>query len=501
MVKIKLNKIIFDPQIYPRVHISNKTITEYMTALKGGTAFPPIEIQNVKYDGAGIKTVCLDGKHRVSAIEELNKEIEQQKAAGIENNYQEIDEVEANWWKDGILDKGEHWEELFLRSMELNYAQGDRLSSRDFGYDVLQIINRRPIDRLFRVEKDIAEKFHKHKGYISRLETGEGTVSQVLAKKRISRDIMMYRLSLLGWTQEEIGEVYGFKSRSAVSENVGKLQNQLSDIRNEYIKDIKKVEEIASFNNMDVATTWAIILESKTDEERFKLFGHSALSNEAPIFYDVWGFRERDTRLGKPYDGNIPGQIVMNVLYYYTKQGDLVVDPMAGGGVTVDTCLVMSRKCRAYDICIDGKEEKKEIVKHDIKNGYPEQSKKCDLIFLDPPYYKKKEAEYGVTSVSALPRDKYLVFFEKLAQDSYDILKKDGYLAFIMSNYIDYAVPKNTIFAADYMDYFVDAGFMKIIEIQCPLSTEQYTAIQADQAKKLGKILIRSRSLFIFKKE
>jgi len=36
------------------------------------------------------------------------------------------------------------------------------------------------------------------------------------------------------------------------------------------------------------------------------------------------------------FEGAIPGQIVENVLYYYTEPFQVVVDPMAGGGTTID---------------------------------------------------------------------------------------------------------------------------------------------------------------------
>jgi hypothetical protein len=32
------------------------------------------------------------------------------------------------------------------------------------------------------------------------------------------------------------------------------------------------------------------------------------------------------------------------------RQGDLVLDPMAGGGVAADTCLAFHRKCWSFDL-------------------------------------------------------------------------------------------------------------------------------------------------------
>ncbi len=46
--------------------------------------------------------------------------------------------------------------------------------------------------------------------------------------------------------------------------------------------------------------------------------------------FNVWNFADADPRFGREYPGRIPGQSVANVLAYYTKPGDLVLDPMAG---------------------------------------------------------------------------------------------------------------------------------------------------------------------------
>jgi hypothetical protein len=48
--------------------------------------------------------------------------------------------------------------------------------------------------------------------------------------------------------------------------------------------------------------------------------------------YNVWRFQQCDPRYGMDYPGRILGQIVENLLWYYTEPFDLVVDPMAGGG-------------------------------------------------------------------------------------------------------------------------------------------------------------------------
>ncbi|HEV3162791.1 MAG TPA: DNA methyltransferase, partial [Isosphaeraceae bacterium] len=68
-----------------------------------------------------------------------------------------------------------------------------------------------------------------------------------------------------------------------------------------------------------------------------------------PTPYDVWPFRH-DRAFGVAHPGAIPPAIVAHTLYYFTQPGDLVVDPMAGGGTTLDVCAAMGRRCLAYDL-------------------------------------------------------------------------------------------------------------------------------------------------------
>lgn len=86
------------------------------------------------------------------------------------------------------------------------------------------------------------------------------------------------------------------------------------------------------------------------------------------------------------------GQEAINLLYYFTEEEDLVVDPMAGSGVTIDACLIMNRKCRAYDNNPDALDERPDILRNDITRGFPKQvrSKKQDLVVFDPPIIRRR---------------------------------------------------------------------------------------------------------------
>lgn len=294
------------------------------------------------------------------------------------------------------------------------------------------------------------------------------------------------------WKEKEVAsECAKLKKRHEVLCRIEELSDTDCDpdvlTKIQEIKDAVKRGAYDKQPEVAVERAQAVIKAGRrTDMELMEEWGYS------PIPYDVWRFNGRDERFGVAYPGNIPAGIVFNVLYFFTKQGDLVVDPMAGGGVTGDVCRVMKRKCLMYDV----NPARDDINKHNLEDGWPEDAANCDLVFLDPPYYKKKVSEYGSDSVSSYPKDKYLKFFEKLARDMRDAGVKK--VAFLMSDYNDEEDPEENIFIWDYVPLFVKAGFVPIRHIMVPL-TEQSVhpdiVIKFRQSKRLARL---GRSLVIF---
>ncbi|MGB9672048.1 MAG: MarR family transcriptional regulator [Candidatus Norongarragalinales archaeon] len=76
---------------------------------------------------------------------------------------------------------------------------------------------------------------------------------------------------MLGWTQEEIAELFGL-TRQAVSNIVKNLTSQIFSIREQFYERDKSVEEIAGFYCLDTITVWAIVLQGKDDLDCFRLF-------------------------------------------------------------------------------------------------------------------------------------------------------------------------------------------------------------------------------------
>jgi hypothetical protein len=131
-------------------------------------------------------------------------------------------------------------------------------------------------------------------------------------------------------------------------------------------------------------------------------------------YTDVWNFSQCDDRFGlKDYPGRIPGQIAQNVLYYYTKPGDFIIDPMAGGGTTLDVCIkceTVKRGCLAFDI----KPARLDSIKVDATQPWL-TNKPADLIFIDPPYSSQLANSYG--GLAKEPPEKFLAKVKAAAEE------------------------------------------------------------------------------------
>jgi len=481
-LKVSLEDIEFDDDVYPRRNISRKTVNGFVEALKGGANFPPVEVQEVKENGEK-ELLCLDGKHRVLAYGKFNEWAEDE-----ESDAEPIREIEADTWRDELLDKEENLEDLRVRAVQKNIKHGKRLSEGDVEFQARRIAKERPVEELNGLGKTLAEEFGYHPSTIS------GMIGDVVRGRKASRDAQIYKLSLLGWTQREIGKKVGLTHPA-----VGNI------VRNFSIKEIyhnfengKSIEEVSEYYGLDDVLTWAIVLDGRSDEERFNLFGESEYQDTNPRIYNDWNFSKCDSRLGQEHPGRIPGQIALNVLYYYTDQNDLVVDPMAGGGSTIDACLIMGRRCRAYDI----EPTRSDVIKNDIRDGIPIKDSKADLVFLDPPYWRLMRDEYSDESSSAGTVEEWKEFIGEVLVESDRIAKSGGHIALVIEPFFDeQETGKFQDLSLDCFSFSQELPLEQVQRISVPLNAQVKGPRDVEYAKKEKILLDLNRDLIVWRKE
>ena len=89
------------------------------------------------------------------------------------------------------------------------------------------------------------------------------------------------------------------------------------------------------------------------------------------------------------YQGATPSYIIWNLLQRYTRPNDLVVDPCAGSGTTLDVARDLGRRALGYDV----HPTRKDIFRVDARTLPPELTGKADFVFIDPPY--STHLDYG----------------------------------------------------------------------------------------------------------
>ena len=214
--------------------------------------------------------------------------------------------------------------------------------------------------------------------------------------------------------------------------------------------------------------------------------------NEIPDFirfYTSWQFSENDPRFGIPHPGRIPGQIPANVIYYFSEPGDLIVDPMAGGGSTLDAAEFLGRTALGYDVV----PKRPDIQQHDISTGFPPEAKGCQLIFMDPPYWNMKDEGYSDLSSSRKELDAFTYWYEKLMKDASKTVRIGGFVAVINMNQF-FRLPED--FKNGYIDwpmqtyqYLLWAGMTPWSRISVTYPTSMFGGYGIVAAKK-GKFML-----------
>jgi len=458
-----VSDLTWDQFIYPRGGKSEKTINAYVEALAIGAQFPPIKIQRVfnyvEGDQTTEATIILDGIHRWFVFKEKG-----------------IKEIAAVECKDKPLDYEKNKVALLLESAECNTSHGDRLSASDKKRIARDIASTDPECKW--TEDALAEKL----GVIQ--QTVNTWISDIRVRQKIGRNIVIIRLNRIGWAQEQIAEIAGMTQGRVAqiinNTNFGEINNLLSQGRD--------MDYIARHYNMDLALAWALRLEGKTDQGKFKELGWGLRT------WDQWYFNECDERFGDDWPGRIPAQLVAHTLFYFTKHGDLVLDPMAGGGVVPDVCLLQYHHWNS-------------------RGGDWPISKRADLVFFDPPYYIKQEKAYRekanekTPSISSYTKEEYERFLEGFFLAAHQNAKPTTRMAFLNADWRDFEstpalkeTQDNSITIFDYHRLLSKAGWKVTHRIECPLSSERLSGNQVQKMQEKRILGTVGRTLLIAKR-
>ena len=218
-----------------------------------------------------------------------------------------------------------------------------------------------------------------------------------------------------------------------------------------------------------------------------------------PYLYNIWNLQKQDNSMPDRF-GSFPNPFMENLLYYHTEPLDVVYDPMAGGGTTVDACKKMFRRYYCADRKVTPGREA-DIKEFELSAGIPPDLPKPALVFLDPPYSilakgeyadEKEDTDLGNMSVE----DFYQVFHAFIIELSKWGVKQIAYLIrpfwVTVNGQWRWSDPMFELYKLLEAKYGITARYV------LPYSSQQYTGLWVDRAKKKRKCLILNRELTIF---
>lgn len=225
--------------------------------------------------------------------------------------------------------------------------------------------------------------------------------------------------------------------------------------------------------------------------------------------FDVWQFQTSADDAGQgSYFGKMPPQVVENLLWLYTEPGQIVFDPFAGGGTTIDVAKRMGRRVWSSDR--KPSTPTLPIHQHDITTGWPDDAPtKVDFVLLDPPYWQQAAGRYSddAADLGNMPLTQFMDAWQTIVETCAEHMADGAHLAFIISptqvtdgTVIQKGKPVDVVdHAIEMANTCLDAGLRIERRIIVPYNTQQATGQQVTWARENRRLLKLYRDLVVFR--
>ena len=149
--------------------------------------------------------------------------------------------------------------------------------------------------------------------------TVDSYIADLKAATRLGIDLKIFRMNSLGIPQDRIAKRLG-QTRETVRDHLAKMA-VLPNPPNADLSRGFTVPQVAEKHGWTEPMVWSVALEGKSDLKRFKALNWGLRT------WDLWSWNDCDRRFGDDWPGRIPAQLVGHILYFFSRQNDLVFDP------------------------------------------------------------------------------------------------------------------------------------------------------------------------------
>ena len=221
----------------------------------------------------------------------------------------------------------------------------------------------------------------------------------------------------------------------------------------------------------------------------------------APPLYNVWKVQNKSN--GTSHFGNSEAQWLDNLLYMYTEPFDIVVDPFAGGGSTIDVC---KKRLRRYWVSDRAPiVERRDIRQWDILDGPPSLHKRwsdVSMLYLDPPYWKQAEGKYSTDAadLANMPLETFYATLSELIVSCADRMTSGAHISLIIQP-TQWRAPDRGYPVDHVIDLIMrtQASQLRYVRrVSVPYESQQCTPQQVNWAKENREILVLSREIIVW---